>query len=224
VDEQASDSLDMLDLCEPPMIGDKGLSLSSLSRGESLTHDFRKLGEDGYVWDLKLQTPDRAATVEVTIEGVDRLSDDVFLVDVDSKITYRPQFGEKITVNSGNGGRRFRLIVGNAEFAEENSLGVDIIPKKFVLYQNYPNPFNPETMIRYTIPNTNSAHRVILKVYNVLGNEIATLVERDQDAGYYEVRFDGKTFPSGTYFCRIAITSGKGALVFTDVKKLVLIK
>jgi fibronectin type 3 domain-containing protein len=224
VDEQASDSLDMLDLCEPPMIGDKGLSLSSLSRGESLTHDFRKLGEDGYVWDLKLQTPDRAATVEVTIEGVDRLSDDVFLVDVDSKITYRPQFGEKITVNSGNGGRRFRLIVGNAEFAEENSLGVDIIPKKFVLYQNYPNPFNPETMIRYTIPNTNSAHRVILKVYNVLGNEIATLVERDQDAGYYEVRFDGKTFPSGTYFCRIAITNGKGALVFTDVKKLVLIK
>jgi hypothetical protein len=224
VNEQATDSLDLLDLCEPPMIGEKGLSVYALTKGESLTHDFREPGEDGYVWDLRVRTPDRAAKMILNFEGLNEISSDVFLIDIDSKMTYRPKYGDRIEVNSGNGGRRFRLIVGNLTFAEENSLGIDIIPKKFVLFQNYPNPFNPETMIRYTIPNAEKTHRVTLKVYNILGNEIVTLVEREEGAGYYEVKFDGRALSSGTYFCRIRIEGGSQEPTFTDVKKLILIK
>jgi fibronectin type 3 domain-containing protein len=224
VNEQATDSLDLLDLCEPPMIGDKGLSLYSVSNGEALTHDFREPGADGYVWDLIVKTPDRAAKIFLTVDGLDDISTDAFLVDIDSKIVYRPKTSEKIEVNSGNGGRHFRLIIGDIEFAENNSLGVDVVPKKFVMYQNYPNPFNPETMIRYTIPNSDKRYRVSVKVYNLLGNEIVTLLEREQGAGYYEVKFDARAQSSGTYFCRIHIDGGSQASSFTDVKKLILIK
>ena len=224
VSEQATDSLDMLDLCEPPMIGDKGLSLCSVFKSEALTHDLREPGEEGYVWDLRLQTPDRAARVILSFEGLDGISQDVFLVDVGSKITYRPKHGEKIELNSGNGGRNLRLIVGSLQFAEDNSLGIDVIPKKFFLYQNYPNPFNPETMVRYTLPNSDKTYHVSLKVYNILGNEIVTLVDREQGAGYYEVKFDGRALSSGTYFCRIAIEGSSHEPAFADVKKMMLIK
>jgi len=224
VDPQASDSVNLLDLYEPPMIGDKGLSVYSVSKTEPLTHDFREPGEDGYVWDLVVRTPDNGARVVLNLEGLDAVSTDVFLVDLDSKITYKPTQGNKLEVNSGNGGRRFRLIVGSIEFAEENSLGVDIVPKKFMLYQNYPNPFNPETMIRYAIPDADKTCHVSLKIYNILGNEIVTLVDGEQGAGYYEVKFDARKESSGTYFCRIQISGAGGVSSFTDVKKLVLIK
>ncbi len=224
VEAGATDSLDMLDLIEPPMIGDKGLALYSTVSNACVTHDFRAPGKDGYVWDLKVQTPDRAAAVDLSLDGLGEMTTDVFLVDVDSKMTYRPKNGEKVEVNSGNGGRHFRLIVGTVSFAEENSMGVDIIPKKFMLYQNYPNPFNPVTTIRYTIPDAARSHHVSVRIYNILGNEIATLVDRDQAAGYYEVQFDARSLSSGTYFCRLRIDGGMSPSGFTDTKKLILIK
>ena len=224
IEADATDSLDLIDLYQPPLIGDKGLALYSITNGEKLTHDYREPGKDGYVWDLRVKTIDNAAAVTLSFEGLDETSSDVFLVDVDSKITYRPKYAEKIEVNSGYGGRNFRLIVGSVSFAEENSMGVDIIPKKFMLYQNYPNPFNPQTTIRYTIPNADRSHRVVLNIYNILGNEIVTLVEGEQPAGYYEVRFDGHALSSGTYFCRLRIDGGGQGPGYTDVKKLILIK
>ncbi|MCX6163997.1 MAG: aryl-sulfate sulfotransferase, partial [Ignavibacteriae bacterium] len=91
----------------------------------------------------------------------------------------------------------------------------NIAPKEFKLYQNYPNPFNPSTNIKYQISNS---HFVILKVYNMLGKEVATLVNEFQQAGTYEVIFSGEQLPSGIYFNKLA--SGD----FTDVKKMVLVK
>jgi photosystem II stability/assembly factor-like uncharacterized protein len=73
----------------------------------------------------------------------------------------------------------------------------------YVLEQNYPNPFNPSTKIKYTIPNAgNSSMKllyVMLKVYDALGNEIATLVEEEKYPGNYEIEFDATGFPSGAY-------------------------
>ena len=83
------------------------------------------------------------------------------------------------------------------------------------LHQNYPNPFNPSTSIQYAVSNRQF---VSLKVYDVLGNEIATLVNEEKPAGSYEVEFDGIGLPSGVYFYRL--TAGK----FADTKKLILLK
>ncbi len=85
----------------------------------------------------------------------------------------------------------------------------------FNLYQNYPNPFNPKTVINYSISQANI---VSLKIYDVLGDEIVTLVNEYKAAGNYSIEFDGNNFSSGVYFYRIH--SGN----FIDTKKLILLK
>ena len=89
------------------------------------------------------------------------------------------------------------------------------IPEGYSLSQNYPNPFNPVTNINYSIPE---AGLVNLKVYDVLGKEVAALVNEYQNPGQYSVEFNGSDFASGTYFYRIQ--SGG----FTQVKRMVMLK
>jgi Secretion system C-terminal sorting domain len=98
-------------------------------------------------------------------------------------------------------------------------------PASFSLDQNYPNPFNPSTTIRYTVPSVSNgqSNHVTLKVYDVLGNEIATLVNENKPAGIYEVQFSaaGKNeaeLPSGIYFYRLTARS------FTQTNKMILLK
>jgi hypothetical protein len=104
------------------------------------------------------------------------------------------------------------------------------IPTKFSLSQNFPNPFNPVTTIKYTIPNVTlsgvEGSRVTLKVYDILGSEVATLVNEEQGAGNYKVEFnvaqsaaaDHPAMASGIYFYRLQAGS------FVETKKMVLIK
>ncbi|MGC8654856.1 MAG: T9SS type A sorting domain-containing protein [Candidatus Kryptoniota bacterium] len=87
--------------------------------------------------------------------------------------------------------------------------------KSYELYQNYPNPFNPVTVISFSIPQKT---HVSLKVYNVLGQEVAVLFDGTADQGRHEVRFDGSGFSSGIYFYKLQAGS------FTGVKKMVLMK
>ncbi|MCH7964830.1 MAG: T9SS type A sorting domain-containing protein [Bacteroidetes bacterium] len=88
-------------------------------------------------------------------------------------------------------------------------------PKDFYLSQNYPNPFNPTTNISYSISQRSF---VTLKIYDVLGNEVTTLINKEVRAGSYEVEFDANNLPSGIYFYQIR------AGAFVDTKKLVLMK
>jgi hypothetical protein len=90
---------------------------------------------------------------------------------------------------------------------------VEDLPASPVLYQNYPNPFNPSTTIRYSIPRRAS---VRLSVFNMLGQQVAMLVEGEHEAGSYDVRFDAAGLASGVYFCRL-VADGVVA-----VKKLVI--
>ena len=89
------------------------------------------------------------------------------------------------------------------------------IPDSYLLHQNYPNPFNPTTIIRYQIEDS---RYVIIKVYDILGREITTLINEKKPPGIYEVSFDGYNLPSGLYFYRIQAGD------FSQVKKMVLIK
>ena len=89
------------------------------------------------------------------------------------------------------------------------------VPQTYSLDQNYPNPFNPTTTIRYSIPNSSM---VTLTIYNILGQEIATLVHQRQGAGTYTATFQASRFASGVYFYRL--TAGS----FTSVKKMLMLK
>ncbi|MCB9248771.1 MAG: T9SS type A sorting domain-containing protein [Ignavibacteriales bacterium] len=75
-----------------------------------------------------------------------------------------------------------------------------IIPTNYVLYQNYPNSFNPSASIKYSIPKQS---KVNLKVFDILGREIRTLVNKEQAQGNYELEFDGSKLTSGIYFYRL---------------------
>ena len=90
---------------------------------------------------------------------------------------------------------------------------------KFELHQNYPNPFNPKTVIRYAIgANGHSPVNVDLSIYNVLGQNVATLVSENQPAGIYQVEFDANNLPSGVYFYHLK------ADYFQDMKKMILVR
>jgi len=115
---------------------------------------------------------------------------------------------------------RYQLNAGPVKSAEAKLTVVTRIPKEYALSQNYPNPFNPTTKINYQLPEEGW---VTLKVYNIEGQLVRTLVKGHQEAGYHSVRWNGrdqvgKEVTSGIYFYRI--TTGK----FTDTKKMVLMK
>ena len=89
------------------------------------------------------------------------------------------------------------------------------IPDNFSLEQNYPNPFNPSTNIKFSIP---ASSNVKLSVYNMLGQEVATLINSDLSAGTYSYTFDASKLSSGIYFYTIRTNS------FTQTRKMMLLK
>ncbi len=91
----------------------------------------------------------------------------------------------------------------------------NFVPTEYSISQNYPNPFNPSTLINYQLPISSY---VTLKVYDMLGKEVATLVNGEKKVGVYEVNFDGSQLSGGIYFYRL--TAGK----FSEIKKMVLVK
>jgi Secretion system C-terminal sorting domain len=119
-------------------------------------------------------------------------------------------------VTSGKYNYRLKQIDNDGQFEYSKVVEVSIkVPEKFALEQNYPNPFNPGTKINFVIPKSSFVN---LKVYDVLGNEVATLVEEEKQAGSYEVNFDASQLSSGVYFCKL--TAGD----FIETKKMLLMK
>lgn len=107
-------------------------------------------------------------------------------------------------------------------FIDKTNLGTSIngnktgqIPNKFILEQNYPNPFNPETLIKYSVPYSSN---ISIKIYNILGVEVATLFKGNKQTGEYAVKFNGNNLASGIYLCRLETDN------FSETKKLMLLK
>lgn len=123
------------------------------------------------------------------------------------------------------------LLIYNEDEILEIQSSPDFTVSGYLLFQNYPNPFNPSTKIQFVIPNAvrnlkdfssqaprNDNNLVTLKVYDVLGNEVATLVNEELPAGEYEVEFDGVELPSGIYFYQLQSNE------FIQTKKMILLK
>ncbi len=96
----------------------------------------------------------------------------------------------------------------------------DYLPTAFLLEQNYPNPFNPTTIIGYEIPKDGM---VTITLYDDLGREVRTLVNKNQEAGRYEITFNASELASGVYFYRINV-NGENGRQFTSIKKMILMK
>jgi len=97
------------------------------------------------------------------------------------------------------------------------------IPKAFSLSQNYPNPFNPTTKIKFAISGSSVA-QTFLSVYDILGREVATLVNESLKPGSYEVQWNAANFPSGVYYYKLVVGDNTNNGGFTETKRMILIK
>ena len=94
-------------------------------------------------------------------------------------------------------------------------------PSGYLLEQNYPNPWNPSTLIKYSIPGES---KVVMKIYNSLGQEVALLKDEIASAGNYQVEFNSGHLSSGVYFYRLTAESVDGNKKYSSMKKMILLK
>jgi flagellar hook assembly protein FlgD len=111
-------------------------------------------------------------------------------------------------------------VAGTEAYLDQHSNGIPVIPMEYSMSQNYPNPFNPVTTIRYSLSNSGT---VDLKIFNVLGQNVRTLVSEHQQLGSYSVTWDGKDnrgilLSSGIYYYQIQANN------YRSVKKMTFIK
>jgi hypothetical protein len=123
-------------------------------------------------------------------------------------LTYSPVNEDKSWADVS---RWFVTWIGNLTSVEDE----EVLPVEFALDQNYPNPFNPSTLIRYSLKEDSF---VSLKIYNVVGQEVASMVNRNQKAGRYELSFNASNLASGVYIYQISAGS------FISSKKMMLLK
>ena len=148
------------------------------------------------------------------VDGIEKFNDyEVYLVEERLKKFYDLKIHYELEISGDHRNSEFRLLIGNKNFIDMYNDYSS--PVEFALYQNYPNPFNPTTNIGFTISDFGF---VSLKVYDVLGREVATLVNKEQKPGYYEVEWNASNQPSGIYFYQIKIVG------FIETKKMTLIK
>ena len=124
-------------------------------------------------------------------------------------------FTDKNLTGGTNFVYRLKQIDNDGQYEYSKEIEVEVVPKDINLLQNYPNPFNPVTEIKFTLPE---ATRVTLRVYNIIGQEVASLVNGIEEAGYHNVSFDGSKLSSGTYIYRLQTNN------FIQTKKMVLLK
>lgn len=146
---------------------------------------------------------------EITIKAVSLSDPNHDLTFVYHDVSAVGDFSSRtVTNDSEDGGLGFESITVSL-------LGKGSLPDAFALMQNYPNPFNPSTMIRFDLPKPT---HVTIRVYNVLGQEVAVLVDAMKEAGEHSVEFDANSFATGLYFYRIDSDS------FSETKKMMLLK
>jgi len=209
----ASDGRDRMDFAEAPGIG-SFVRLSLIEDDVRLAGNFKKYDLDGATWrfEVTAEIPDgiplNGEHVRVKIrELLPRLqSQEIYIINEDEGRRVRPTAESfSVSLTRERPVVRYRIIVGTPKYAAGISDGVALVPRSFVLEQNYPNPFNPTTQIRYQLSEPS---RVVIEVFNALGERTQTLVDSNQDVGWYEITWDGRDetgrfAASGVYFYRL---------------------
>jgi minor extracellular serine protease Vpr len=190
---------------------------SSLSPGVANVIDFSSAGvsvTSGIDFHIVLETTKSGDTLQL-------LLDNNASSNIDRTSSYRngnngTDWYNRADPNYGSGKLpdHYNLLI-TADIAVPVGQSTIELPTSFILMQNYPNPFNPTTKITYTIP---TASKVTLKIFNLLGQLVATLVDEQQEANTYVKEFDASRLASGTYFYQIKAGN------FNSTKKMILIK
>lgn len=149
-------------------------------------------------------------------------SDLVLVLNISSKDLAVGKYKMNLFIDHNDNTKGEIVIPVSLEVVDSITSIEDQLPTKFTLEQNYPNPFNPETVISFTIPTEEGEYKfdgyVSLKIYDVLGNEIKTLLNEQKSPGKYSVKFDAGRFASGIYFYKIDYNH------HSEIKKMILMK
>jgi len=189
-------------------------TIITIARADTIKTDTVRL-----LWNIAAPIGASYYEVQVLLDTTNTVFVDTVLTDTTVTITglqgQKYYYWRVRGFNSGGWGPESEL----KSFFTDFPVGVDDegrdIVNNFKLYQNYPNPFNPSTTIQFSLPET---EMVNLKVFNVIGEEVAELINKEMDAGYQSIVFDASNLPSGLYIYRLQAGD------FVDVKKMTLIK
>jgi len=184
----ASNECDILDIGEPPSIGNfvsVYFDHSDWKEGAGLyTSDFRTLDVKGYEYNFTVESNFEGQTT-LTLESQNLPENlDWTVVSTVTKVRYSQK---EITTPLKE--QNYRLLVGTPEFLEDAHGQYKEAPTNFQLSQNYPNPFNPETTILFQLPRE---ERITVAIYNLLGQKVKTILKNElKEPGYYNIRWDG---------------------------------
>ena len=225
-DFRSTEGLDRGDLYEPPMIdGHLAVGLSPEADGGYYhTTDIRSISEMNGVWDLRVVSQEKDGPVDIQIHTVDEPPENIIvaLVDLQKKVAYRDimetglRIAEKATV-----GYDLKMVIGESEFVENEIQRIlNGMPTEYSIGYNYPNPFNANTRLDYSLPIRS---HVSIRLYNMLGQEVAVLVNEEQSYGNRHVVWNGlnkqgSTVASGVYIAEFRAGS------YLATRKMILMK
>jgi len=230
----AGDDWDRFDAPEPPPIGDYVslyFSHPEWKYAGNYSADYRPLSDRGAFWDFALRSNLEGRKAELRWSGIEAIPQSFEVILLDRRIgqamdmrqeTKYTCFADEAKDDAETATPRFRLIVGNQNFAQEHAEGLMGIPTTFALRQNFPNPFaapHGQTVIRYALPE---AVHVRLSIFDMLGREVKTLVNKNLQAGYHGAVWDGRDeqgrrLATGLYFYRLHAGN------FVRVNKMLLV-
>jgi len=140
------------------------------------------------------------------------------LIDHPEEYYKEGYYPDDIRIDYNSGEHSYDIFIENFQYhkGREELIKEDaVVPDSYALFQNYPNPFNPSTNIKFQVPEK---QQITLKVYDILGKEIAVLVDEEKETGIYEIVFDASELSSGVYF--YTIKAGR----FEHTRKMLLLK
>jgi hypothetical protein len=219
--EWAETGTDLLDIFSPPsQFCEINISIYNKEIETSYKHlqkEYRKEINEGQEFNILVEN-NSDKNLKMFFNGLENFIDyEIYLIDIIKDKSYDLKKTENIEIKYNSNLRAFTLLIGTKEYIQQKQ--TNLIPDEYLLYQNYPNPFNPSTVISYQLPVSGN---VSLKVYDILGREIITLVDEYKNAGRYEIEFhpvSGIQHPaSGIYFYQLRSGS------FVETNKMILLR
>ena len=225
-DKKASNEKDDMDTPRLPSVGE-GLSVAvSIDNGSTYNYasDIRSTDEQNGVWNVSIFSSKNLEAVKIMAFDEGSFPSDIIVsvLDIQTRKIYRNALSSHIIINDRlNLGYELKFVIGDEFYVESMLLEIlSQIPSEFVLGKNYPNPFNPITKLDYLLPRRSD---VSIRIYNMLGQEIITLLEQEQSYGEYSILWNGldrsgKQVASGVYFTELKAGS------IRRVTKMLLLK
>jgi hypothetical protein len=226
------DEWDINDLIEAPPMPDEYVSIRFphdewTKYAGKFIRDFRAKHTDGYIWDMEVinTTNNKSGSISPEIFGEIPADFIINIFDYDNnsgKNIYSAGLTPQVfSFNfSDNAVKKLRITIGKKEFIDKDISEQKSLARNYRLYQNYPNPFNPSTVIEYQL---SAQSKTNLSIYNLLGERIRTLINREQSAGRYSVEWDarddnGNKVSSGVYYYRLETGN------YTEMRKMIYLR